>query len=187
MKQLEQQFLNFIDSNMMMTKNHDVVWINDLSGKRRKAGMPVGMVIKQKDKENYFRTIGVRINGQQKCLMVNRIAWYLQTGEWPLHGIKLINGNPNDFSPTNMIHQIPRYSHVVGRFKSMKANKSFKIKQLKNGKFYVRITTKHKDNNPSKYMPFDTHQQAVDAKIENLNECIAYYSGYGNHLLADAL
>lgn len=180
MKELDDAYLKIIDEQMELNDEYDVVWKDDFQGKTRKKGNSVGHVIKQKNKQNFYRTVHLT---PSKCVMVNRIAWYLHTGQWPLNGIILKNGNPNDFSPKNMIHQNPRYVNIVALLESYK-NKKVKIDYSKKLKVYIiRIVKDGKQCNKR----YDTYQEAYNAKIEYYNERIEYYKNHGKTLLEDYL
>ncbi len=183
MKKPEDEILKYIDDNMEI-QDGMVVWKHDLNGKTRKSGMDVGCITKRNNGSSY-KTIGLRYNDSRCLLMVNRIAWYLYTGEWPERGIIMIDGDPNNFSIENLAHQHPRYIHVVSQIKNRIRNPTEPPKR--NNRYHI-VYIDFNDN-PSKkiYKCFKNLNDAMTFRMNYYHGALEYYSNQGLVTLNEVL
>jgi len=183
MKKPEDEILKYIDDNMEI-QDGMVVWKQDKSGKNRKKGMPVGQCFERSNGSTY-KTTGITLHGRSNILMVNRIAWYLYTGDWPERGIVMINGDPNDFSIENLAHQNPRYINVVKRFRNSIANPTEPPKS--HNRYHIRYIDFNNDPTKKRYKGFKNLSDAMAFRMNYYHEALEYYSSQGLVTLNEVL
>lgn len=92
-------------------------------------------------RQDGYIDIDITFDGSKNCLKAHRIAWFLATGEWPLHVIDHMNGDRQDNRIENLRDVTPKMNIQNVRAKVTRYGHPMGVQPMPGNKFRAEIQT----------------------------------------------